>query len=479
MSSSYLAAAALRRQESEGAPTSEQVLGHPDVSGLVLEHLSLPELSALADAQPTLLPRISALEEKWLRGCVALCGGTLDWLKTYKHPLDKEGTLLAAAAADSWMATWRTLAALRAEFLACTVPKLNDGLHLPETLPWGDEEWTRRYDLPLEAEMRDAFARCALYHPSLVEGCGDPQCDTYPVGVAFYRRTALSDLGAMDAGAIEEAIVRMRGAFFPECSEDYVNDAEEAVLAPISVSALLANCPSPVYSPVYSPMGGRRLERAVFEAATSCAAFVALCVGEAPALKPAQALEALHGTCEVIVGKGCKGCGDSDWEIPAMGEHGEYDDDPEVTHGGDWEYISTLGIDQVEHALKAQLAAVATRHGVAHAGLAAATAADAALGLQWDDGMVGVATVKDAANMALAAHKEELAKLIDVQMRAVAGDDALDVPMVRPVMLTSSDANTRYWSGARDGDNDHEGVQALAFVSETWALVVAGKCPSC
>ena len=46
-------------------------------------------------------------------------------------------------------------------------------------------------------------------------------------------------------------------------------------------------------------------------------------------------------------------------------------------------------------------------------------------------------------------------------------------------MLTASDAMTDYWSAARDGSNDHEGVQAIACVSDTWVLVVAGKSSSC
>ena len=53
------------------------------------------------------------------------------------------------------------------KFLTITVPKLNDGLHLPDTLPWGSEQWTRLHDLPKEAEMRDVFARCALFHTDL------------------------------------------------------------------------------------------------------------------------------------------------------------------------------------------------------------------------------------------------------------------------------------------------------------------------
>ena len=55
----------------------------------------------------------------------------------------------------------------------------------------------------------------------------------------------------------------------------------------------------------------------------------------------------------------------------------------------------------------------------------------------------------------------------------------LDTPSVHPVMLTDSDLLSSYWSGAPNFDNDHEGVQAFAFVSEAWVLVVASKSSSC
>ena len=48
-----------------------------DVGGMVYDSLSLLELAALADAQPTQRAKIEALEERWLRGCFELCGGSL------------------------------------------------------------------------------------------------------------------------------------------------------------------------------------------------------------------------------------------------------------------------------------------------------------------------------------------------------------------------------------------------------------------
>lgn len=46
-------------------------------------------------------------------------------------------------------------------------------------------------------------------------------------------------------------------------------------------------------------------------------------------------------------------------------------------------------------------------------------------------------------------------------------------------MLTNSDCLVDYWAPAQGGDNNHEGVQTLGFVSEAWALVVCGKSASC
>ena len=43
-----------------------------DVGGMVYDELSLLELAALADAQPTQRAKIEALEERWLRGCFEL-----------------------------------------------------------------------------------------------------------------------------------------------------------------------------------------------------------------------------------------------------------------------------------------------------------------------------------------------------------------------------------------------------------------------
>ena len=163
------------------------------------------------------------------------------------------------------------------------------------------------------------------------------------------------------------------------------------------------------------------------------------------------------------------------------------DDDDEYEYDDDEERIVLeLGIDMIESALKAKLAEVAAKHAIGHAGLAAAAATDAALGLQWDETMAAVQgkpkAMQHAAHAALVAHKEELATLIGVQLRALAAESGcdLDAPTVRPVMLTSSDAiSARCWSGAKDGSNDHEGVQAIACVSGTWALVVANKSSCC
>ena len=314
------------------------------------------------------------------------------------------------------MGAWRALEALRTEYLGSTPQKFNGGLHLPETLPWGDEKWERLHDLPQEAALRDALARCALYHPAIVDGLPDGQNDEYPVGVAFYRRAALSDLiavnedGSMDEKAVERAIVQVRGAFYPACGEHYVNNAADCVLEPMSVSALLADLPSPVWvreaRECVDEFGFRRVERAIFDAAARCAPFVALCVGEAPALTPAQALEVLCGTCHVIVKEKLAYAKDCEWEI-GVSQTTKYDDDDEED---DEEYedddeeriVLELGIDMIESALKAKLAEVAAKHAIGHAGLAAAAATDAALGLQWDETMAAVLGTPNA--MQHAAH---------------------------------------------------------------------------
>jgi len=101
----------------------------------------------------------------------------------------------------------------------------------------------------------------------------------------------------------------------------------------------------------------------------------------------------------------------------------------------------------------------------------------------------------------LKAHRSELEALIGAQLRAVLSDEersALEhaeaakgadaaksekgqegLATVYPVMLTTSDVLSWCWSPAPNLGNDHEGVQAMAFVSETWALVVASKGPRC
>ena len=313
-----------------------------DVGGMVYDELSLLELAALADAQPTQRAKIEALEERWLRGCFELCGGSLAWLNVDWRfqmynvaPLDASWERLkAGCAAAGWMGAWRALEALRTEYLGSTPQKFNGGLHLPETLPWGDEKWERLHDLPQEAPLRDALARCALYHPAIVDGLPDGQNDEYPVGVAFYRRAALSDLlavnedGSVDEKAVERAIVQVRGAFYPACGEHYVNNAADYVLEPMSVSALLADLPSPVWvrnaRECVDEFGFRRVERAIFDAAARCAPFVALCVGEAPALTPAQALEVLCGTCHVIVKEKLEFAKDCEWKI-GVSQTGKYE----------------------------------------------------------------------------------------------------------------------------------------------------------
>lgn len=478
MSSSFLTATELRRQDSEGPTVGyTQILGHSDVGGLVLDQLSLHELASLADAQPALLPSIEALREKWMRGCLEQSGGTFEWLATYGQKLDPDEAKLADAFAGSWMGAWRRLRALQTEFLTSYMPKLNQGLHLPETLPWGSEQWTRLHDLPKEAEMRDAFARCALFHPDLVDGCGDPQCDTYPVGVAFYRRVAQTAEGPLRPtganSAYGDSLGPLRGAIYPGCG-DVLN--EEPVQEPISVSALLANLPSPIYVPRYTLPGGRWIERAIFDAAARSASFAALFVSEPPALTPAMALEVLRGVSQTIVKIGCKDGKDCEWDLPLCAK-GEYDEEPDVTHDDEWDYISQLGIDQIEHSLKAQLRAVRDKYAIDDARFASAAASDTALGLEWEEG--AGTNVQKAAAKALGAYKEELASLIEVQLRAVHGGGSLDAPSVYPIMLTRSDSMQHYWSAAPRYSNDHEGVQAIAFVGETWVLVVAGKSSSC
>ena len=76
---------------------------------------------------------------------------------------------------------------------------------------------------------------------------------------------------------------------------------------------------------------------------------------------------------------------------------------------------------------------------------------------------------------------DAVSALVEFTMEAdpVHGDKPLDEPMVTPVVLTNSDVTERYWKGAASGQNDHEGVTAFAFVSETWVLMVAAKHDRC
>ena len=114
-----------------------------------------------------------------------------------------------------------------------------------------------------------------------------------------------------------------------------------------------------------------------------------------------------------------------------------------------------------------------------------ASFAAAPCGLAWDAELAALVAAgpEDALARATAATfdalKAELAAVLDAMTRAAHGAASLDDATVYPIMLTSSDALSRYWAPAANGDNDHEGVQLLAFVSEAWALVVGGKCSSC
>jgi len=473
---------------------SGNILRQEDVSDLIFAKLSLADLIKLAVAQPTLLPKIKALEERWMCGCIELCAGTLGWLDSEEILLKCDG---------SWMEAWQALEEARTEWLNVSVPGMNEGLLLPETLPWGDEEWSRLHDLPHEAEMQDAYARAALYYPSLLDGCGDPQCDTFPIGVAFYRRTAqaASEGPLGSAETYRENIIKLRRAFYPDCCDD--DDCDQYVQAPISTSSLLANLPSPIqtvednWDPEVYPLRDlptRYIERAIFDAAARSAPFVALCVGEAPALSPGVALTVLHKTCKRI-GKGI----DDEILLPEMAvvEKGVYDEDPGVGHDDEWSEITTLGIDMVEHALKAQLAEVIEDYELEESDLKAlshASAAETPLGLCWGDMPVPQHKRRgnaeqgfvSAAVAALEAHRSELEGLIGAQLRAVlsaeergALERAEGAATVHPVMLTDSDCLREFWSDAPRFSNDHEGVQAFAFVSKTWALVVASKSASC
>ena len=101
MSSSFLDAASLRRQDSLEPATSAAVLGQADVGGLVFAQLSLTELVALADAQPSLLPNIAALEDRWLHGCLdATHGFANGWLENLQ---DKGERLFQDDPSRGWM----------------------------------------------------------------------------------------------------------------------------------------------------------------------------------------------------------------------------------------------------------------------------------------------------------------------------------------------------------------------------------------
>ena len=467
--------------------TADNILGHEDVGGLVFNNLSLTELVALADANPTARPKIMALEERWLRGCVDLSGGTLEWLD-----IDK----LYASCAGGWMAAYKTIGSLRTEFITKTMSEESECKELPETLPWGDETWTRMHDLPQEAKLRDAFARAVLYHPDAVDGFGDPQCDKYPVGVAFYKRTASAE-GAPSLGLTDgsrENLYALADCFY---KNENVYDDKEMMMDPVSVASLLANLPSPMDEvpnqawKVAKGLPERRLEMVIFDAMSRCASFVALCVGDAPALTPAQAFEVMRGTSRRIVKERLgwtDGNGVEVFDDFTVGDKGVYDDDEECTGDDDEDILYVLGLDQIEKEMKAELVAVKEKYGLTHAGLVSAATGDAPIGLSWHEAYKSERATRyttsrtgvmvEEAVAQYAAHKAELAELIGAQLKAVHGDGDVDKPCVYPIMLTDSDSHQHYWSGAKQLDNDHEGVQALAFVSEKWALIVAGKSQS-
>lgn len=463
-------------------PDAEQILSH-DAGSIVLDGLSLPELSALAQAQPRLMPSISALEQRWLDGCFKLCGGTLAWLPSDPYTRFSGG----------WMTVWHTIRSLRADFIT-NMHTLNEGRTLPDTLSWGDETWTRVNDLPQEEALNDAFAHAMLYYPSVVEGCGDPQCDTYPIGIGFYRRPAadtappegaIGHLGSVTLAdaegednyeALEDAILKLRRAIDPEGFDDVANDVRKAVMEPVSLSSLLEETPSCMGNSPPTSSAGRRLEQAIAAAIATCAPFVALCVGEAAPLTAAHAMEVLEGTRRQIVEEELEWARDSEWKVP-IADASVYDDD-------DDELLITLGVDRIEAALKAQVAAVAAKHGASDPDGKLAGFAAAPCGVAWDTELADCITAGPENALAKATEatyqsiRAALAAPMKAQARAVHGDAPLDDATVYPIMLTNSDDLGSYWAPATPGDNDHEGVQTLGFVSEKWVLVVSGKSAS-
>ena len=155
--------------------------------------------------------------------------------------------------------------------------------------------------------------------------------------VGLAHGNARADAGALGpAESYGESVFGLRDAFYQKCyGEGYQPD--DMVLPPISVSSLLADLPSPMkeaptrVDAVPRGLPQRRLERAIFEAVANCAAFVALCVGDAPALTPARALEVLRGTSKRIVDDRLEGFDDAD----AFGALSVGDTDVGDTDGGD------------------------------------------------------------------------------------------------------------------------------------------------
>ena len=448
-------------------------MSSPDLAGLSLE-----ALEALSDSDENLRGDIEALEERWMNGCAEACSCTLQWLKTWNHAVDKDFVRLGAA--NSWMGTWKLLKSLRKEYISSSVPKLNDGMRIPDTLYWGREEWIRKSDLLHESELQNILELAALYYPHFVAGCGDDQCDIYPVGVGFYGRPAQAEgapLGPKESYAANiEKLYKGIGGRSNDAFEDQASALTKA--EPITLSSLLDAVPIPARSipersenRVIAHIGhpARRLDQAIWRSCMKCPALVALCIGGTPVFTPLQTLQILEGASRRIADD-FEWAGDEDWELP-MGEPGDED---------------TLGINLVEEALKAELLSARGAFGLAsNETLAKISAPDYPLHLAWaDDALSGEGTsstrLLDASRKTLYEHNEGLKKLIGEQLAACGENQGEGgESLLYPIMISNSDMLKTVWHGAGQFDNDHEGLNALAFVSKTFAMVVAFKYSSC
>ena len=141
-----------------------------------------------------------------------------------------------------------------------------------------------------------------------------------------------------------------------------------------------------------------------------------------------------------------------------------YDDD-------DDELLITLGVDRIEAALKAQVAAVAAKHGVSDGKLAASLLRHAAWRGTRSSPIVSRRPENALAKATEATYQSgaALAAPMKAQARAVHRDAPLDDATVYPIMLTNSDDLGSYWAPATPGDNDHEGVQTLLREREVGA----------